>query len=140
MENKLSSVQEELKCLKNLTEKFNAKYAKNYIKSFKNIAANIIKLIVAFSEFSRKCDKTSEACKYWNGIAEMTNRLQNLVSAYGESNWDNHIQAVKDLLSIFTEADSINYLHYALWYFENIRKLHISHADVYENAQETSVL
>ena len=81
MENKLSSFQEELKCLENLTETFNAKDAKNYIKSFKNIAANIIKLTVAFSEFSRKCDKTSEVCKYWNGIAEM-----NLVSADGESN------------------------------------------------------
>ena len=92
-------------------------------------------MTVAFSEFSRKCDKTSEVCKYWNGIAEM-----NLVSADGESNWDNHMQAVKDLLSIFTEADGINYLHYALWYFENIRKLHISHADVYENAKVTTCL
>lgn len=130
MENKLSSVQEELKCLKNLTEKFNAKYAKNYIKSFKNIAANIIKLIVAFSEFSRKCDKTSEACKYWNGIAEMTNRLQNLVSADREGNWDNHIQAVRDLLPIFIEADSINYLHDASWYLESTLQLYINHPDV----------
>ena len=37
MENKLSSFQEELKCLENLTETFNAKDAKNYIKSFKNV-------------------------------------------------------------------------------------------------------
>ena len=50
------------------------------------------------------------------------------------------MQAVKDLLSIFTEADGINYLHYALWYFENIRKLHISQADVYENAKVTTCL
>ena len=33
-------------------------------------------LIVAFSEFSRKCEETSEVCKYWNGIVEMTNRFK----------------------------------------------------------------
>ena len=35
-------------------------------------------LIVAFSEFSRKCEEMSEACKYLNEIVEMTSRLQNL--------------------------------------------------------------
>ena len=89
-------------------------------------------LIVTFSEFSRKCEETSELCKYWNGIVEMTNRLQNLVSADREGNWDNHIQAVRELLPVLIEADSINYLCYASWYFESIQELHISHSDVFE--------
>ena len=54
MENDQSSFQEELKCLENLTETLNAKDAENSIKSFKNTAANIMPLIVAFSEFARK--------------------------------------------------------------------------------------
>ena len=103
--------------------------AKNSIKSLKNIAGKIMPLIVAFSEFSRKCEKTSEVRKHWNGIVEMTNKFQNLVSADREGNWDNHIQAVRELLPIFIEADSINYLLYASWYFESIRQLHISHHD-----------
>ena len=70
-------------------------------------------LIVAFSEFSRKCEEMSEVGKYWNRIVEMTNRLQNLVAADREGNWDNHIQAVRNLLPIFIEADRINYLRYA---------------------------
>ena len=87
-------------------------------------------LIVAFSEFSRKCEEMSEECKYLNEIVEMTSRLQNLVSADREGNWDNHIQAVRDLLHIFIEADSIYYLCNSSWYFESIRQLLISHSDV----------
>ena len=70
-------------------------------------------LIVAFSEFSRKCEEISEVGKYWKRIVEMTNRLQNLVAADREGNWDNRIQAVRNLLPIFIEADRINYLCYA---------------------------
>ena len=46
-----------------------------------NIAANIMSLIVTFSEFSRKRGEKSEEWKYLNGNVEMTSRLQNLVSA-----------------------------------------------------------
>ena len=46
-----ASFQKELKCSENLTEKLNAKDAENSIKSFKNIEANVMPLIVAFSEF-----------------------------------------------------------------------------------------
>ena len=129
MENDQSSFQE-LQCLENSTERLNAEDAENSIKSFRNIAANIMPLILEFSEFLRKCEETSKLCKYWNGIVEMTNRLQNLVSADREGNWDNHIQAVRDLLPIFIEADSINYMHDASWYLESTLQLYINHPDV----------
>ena len=129
MENDQSSFQE-LQCLENSTERLNAEDAENSTKSFRNIAANIMPLILEFSEFLRKCEETSKLCKYWNGIVEMTNRLQNLVSADREGNWDNHIQAVRDLLPIFIEADSINYLHDASWYLESTLQLYINHPDV----------
>ena len=48
-------------------------------------------------------------------------------SAEREGIWDNHVQAAKDLLPKFFEADSMNYLRYTSWYFESIRQLHISH-------------
>ena len=54
-----SSFQEELKYLENLTETLTAKDAVSSIKSFKNIAANMMPLIVAFSVFSRKCEEKS---------------------------------------------------------------------------------
>ena len=129
MENDQSSFQE-LQCLENSTERLNAEDAENSIKSFRDIAANIMPLILEFSEFLRKYEETSKLCKYWNGIVEMTNRLQNLVSADREGNWDNRIQAVRDLLPIFIEADSINYLHYASWYLESTLQLYINHPDV----------
>ena len=114
----------------NSTERLNAEDAENFIKLFRNIAANIMPLILEFSEFLRKCEETSKLCKYWNEIVEMINRLQNLVSADREGNWDNHIQAVRDLLPIFIEADSINYLHDASWYLESTLQLYINHPDV----------
>ena len=86
MKNDQSFFQEERKYLENLTETLNVKDAENSIKSFKNIAANIMPLIVTFSEFSRKCQETSEVCKYWNGIVQMASRLQNVVSSDREDN------------------------------------------------------
>ena len=86
MKNDQSFFQEERKCLENLTETLNVKDAENSIKSFKNIAANIMPLIVTFSEFSRKCQETSEVCKYWNEIVQMASRLQNVVSSDREDN------------------------------------------------------
>ena len=86
MKNDQSFFQEERKCLENLTETLNVKDAENSIKSFKNIAANIMPLIITFSEFSRKCQETSEVCKYWNGIVQMASRLQNVVSSDREDN------------------------------------------------------
>ena len=86
MKNDQSFFQEERKCLENLTETLNVKDAENSVKSFKNIAANIMPLIVTFSEFSRKCQETSEVCKYWNGIVQMASRLQNVVSSDREDN------------------------------------------------------
>ena len=59
MEKDQSSFQEELKCLDNLTETLTVKDAVISIKSFKNIAANVMPLIVAFSVFSRKCAEKS---------------------------------------------------------------------------------
>ena len=52
-----SSFQEELRCLENFTERLNAKDAENSIKLFKNIAANIMPLIVAFSDFLENVTK-----------------------------------------------------------------------------------
>ena len=110
MEDNYSEFQEELKYLKSLRETLNKKDTEATIKYFENMATNIKPLILAFNEFSRKCEGISKVCKYWNGIIEMTNRLKNLVSADKEGDWDNHVQAVKDLLLIFIEADSISYL------------------------------
>ena len=65
MENDRSSSQEELKCLENLTETLNGKYAQNSIQLFKNIEANIRPLTIAISKFLNKCEETPEVCKYY---------------------------------------------------------------------------
>ena len=46
-------------------------------------------------------------------------RLQNLVSADREGNWDNHMQVARDLLPIFVEADICAMHHGTLKVFDN---------------------
>ena len=61
MEKDQCSFQKELKCLDNLTETLTARDAVISIKSFKNIAANIMPLIVAFSCFQENVKKSQKS-------------------------------------------------------------------------------
>ena len=47
--------------------------------------------------------------------------LNNLIASDRDGDWEGHLQEVQDLLPIFRECDSINYLRYASWYVEKMR-------------------
>ena len=55
----------------------------------------------------------SQLCKYWDEIITLSKMLKNLVPADRDGNWERHLQAVQDLLPIFRESDSVNYLRYS---------------------------
>ena len=42
-----------------------------------------------------------------------------------------HLQHVQDLLSVFCQADCINYLRYAFWYLKKMWRLESHHPDLY---------
>ena len=43
---------------------------------------------------------------------------------------------VQDLLPIFCESDSINYLHYGLWYMKKMQKLPLDYLEMYQEFLE----
>ena len=74
----------------------------------------------------------SEMCQYWEGFLEIVSILKVLFAADREGNWQVDLQAMQNLLLVFRECDSINYLRYASWYAEKIRKLPQDHPEIYE--------
>ena len=58
--------------------------------------------------------------------------LKALITADREGDWQVHLQAMQNLLPVFRECDSINYLRYAFWYVEKMRKLPQDHPEIYE--------
>ena len=89
-----------------------------------------------FEAFSETCREMSEMCQYWDGLLKSINILKRLIAAGRKGDWDGHLQAVQDLLPIFQECDSINYLRYASWYLEKMRLLPVEHPEIYEKFQQ----
>ena len=52
-------------------------------------------------------------CRYWDGIVMLSKLLKNLIAPDRDGDSEGHLQAVQDILPIFCECDSINYLRYA---------------------------
>ena len=48
--------------------------------------------------------------------------VKNLVAANREGDWEAHLLAVQNILPIFREFDSINYLRYGSLYLKNFLK------------------
>ena len=66
--------------------------------------------------FCNTVGENSELCRYWNILASSIKNLR----------------AVTNLLPLFAECDSINYLRYGSLYLECMRKLPETHPQVYE--------
>ena len=76
-----------------------------------------------FENFSSSCKNMSEMCQYWLGFLEIVSILKALIAADREGDWQAYLQAMQNLLLVFRECDSINYLRYASWYVEKMTKL-----------------
>ena len=62
------------------------------------------------------------------------NLLKQLITADREGDWNIHLCTVQELLSFFRTTNSINYLRYASWYLEKMRKLPEDHPKIYEKS------
>ena len=121
----------ELNTIESLVSSFTIKDQVPAQQTFNDALPALTKLREQFSEFSSKCSEVSEVCRYWDGIVKISHLLRNLIACDRDGDWEGHLQVVQDLLPIFRECDSINYLRYASWYLEKMRKLPEEHPYIY---------
>ena len=55
-----------------------------------------------------------------------------MIAADRIADWEGHLDVVENLLPIIRGCDSINYLHYARFYLESMRRLPTDHPAIYE--------
>ena len=85
-----------------------------------------------FVSFSEKCSEKSEVCRYWDGLIKLSTLLKSLIACDRNGDWEEHLQTEQKLLPVFREKDNINYLRYASFYAEKMRKLTIEYPDIYK--------
>ena len=85
-----------------------------------------------FHNFTAHASDTSSMCKYWNGFVDNVNCIKALIAADRTGDWEGHLDAVENLLPIFRGCDSINYLRYATFYLETMRRLPTDYPAIYE--------
>ena len=102
----------------------------------KHMGSTMGQLLDDFHEFSKMCAARSEVCRYWDGFLDILKIIQGLVAADREGDWDAHLSSVQKLLPVFRECDNINYLRYASWYLEKMRKLPTEHPDIHTEFKE----
>lgn len=76
-----------------------------------------------YTEFSEKCSEASEMCHYLEGIVKLCRVMKNLVAAERTGNWRGDLQSAQDLLLVFGDCNSLNYLRYGSLYFNKMRIL-----------------
>ena len=90
------------------------------------------KLMHDFHNFITHASDTCSMCKYWNGFKNNVNCIKGLIAVDQTGDWEVHLDAVENLLPNFCRCVSINYLRYAAFYLESMRRLPTDHSAIYE--------
>ena len=122
--------------LKQLMESLKEKKSDISIDILKTTSGVISDLRKDFEAFSEGCREMSEMCRYWDGLLTCIDTLKRLISADRRGDWSAHLQAVQDLLPVFHQCHSINYMRYASWYLEKMRLLPVQHPEIYEEFEK----
>ena len=70
--------------------------------------------------------------KYRSGFIDNVNCIKALIGADQTGDWEVHLNTFEYLLPIFCRCGSINYLRYATFYLERMRRLPRDHPATYE--------
>ena len=62
---------------------------------------------------------------------KLINLVEMLVAADPDGNWKLHVAVVEEIMPLFLEFDSINYLRNASWYIKKIKALEIENPYLY---------
>ena len=126
---------EALSNLKGFAGVFVSKDLEQINEMYENSLPSVALIKSEFDAFVLDCLQRSELCRFFEELLHSIRILKNLIAADRNGDWNGHLQAVQDLLPLFRECDSINYLRYASLYLEQMRNLEVSHPDVHAQFQ-----
>ena len=118
--------------IQRLMLEINNKSNENCVSIVDNCIKNIKSMTDDFDQFASSCSRNSEVCKYWEGFLNLCSLMKSLIACDRTWDWQGHLQTVQELLPVFLECDSINYLRYALFYLETMRKLPRDYSEIYK--------
>ena len=101
-------------------------------KAYLNLCRKNEKLMHDFYIFFAHVLDASSMCKYWNGFIDNVNCIKVLIAANRTGDWEEHLDAIENLLPIFCGCGSTNYLCYATFYLASMRRLPTDHRAIYE--------
>ena len=108
---------------KKLRPKLCSKVSKDVIVAYDELCQIISKMKTEMENFENVCSQKSDMYKYMLQGLKLIHLVEMLVSADRDGNWILHMAVVEELIPVFLEFDSINYLRDALWYFERTKAL-----------------
>ena len=83
----------------------------------------VSELMKNFNEFVKNRKAISQLCAYLEQILDIAKKIKNLIAAGRNGDWETHLQAVQELISVFAECDSIHYFRYGSCHLEFMRRL-----------------
>ena len=78
------------------------------------------KVFDKYTEFLEKYSQASEMFLYLQGIVKLCKLMKKLMVAERTDDWRGHLQSVQELLPVYRECDSLNYLRCGSWYLQKI--------------------
>ena len=110
----------------------NNKSNQNCVSIVDNCIKNIKSMKYDFDQFTSFCSRNSEVCKYWEGFLNLCSLMKSLIACDRTGEWQGHLETVQEVLPLFLECDSINYLRYASFYLQTMRKLPQDYPEIYK--------
>ena len=106
--------------------------SKYVLVAYDELCQIIGKMKTEMENFENECSQKSIMCKYVLQCLKLINLVEMLVAADRDSTWKLHVTVVEELMLVFSEFDSINYLRHASRYLEWIKAFESKNLCLYE--------
>ena len=90
---------------------------------------------VLYKEFADTSVAASEMVRYLGTLMKLIN-IKKLIFADREGNWKGHLQAIKDMITVFCQTGSVNYQRYCFLCLEMMRQLPEEYPCIYKEFME----
>lgn len=118
--------------VKYLRLKLCSKVPKDVIVAYNELCQAISNMKTDMEIFENECSEKFDMCKYVLQGLKLVNLVELLVTTDVNDNWILHVTAVEELMLVFFEFDSINYLRHPSWYLRRIKVLESKNPYLYK--------